>query len=124
MGTKESMKGIKVINTLNSDINRTSDFTNNNNEKYKNIYKRDSMRRNSLTEKKSGTEKINKKENNELSKKKILSKEQRNLLRNILKENVKENKKAIAKNLIGIFLESNTNNRKPYNRNKRSKSNP
>ena len=113
MGTKESMKGIKVINTLNSDINRTSDFTNNNNEKYKNIYKRDSMRRNSLTEKKSGTEKINKKENNELSKKKILSKEQRNLLRNILKENVKENKKAIAKNLIGIFLESNTNNRKP-----------
>ena len=109
MGTKESMKGIKVINTLNSDINRSSkDFTNN--DKYKNRYKRDGNRRNSLTEK--NIEAFNKLENNELNNKKIMSKEQRNLLRNILKENVKENKKAIAKNLIGIFLESNKNNRK------------
>ena len=103
------MKGIKVINTLNSDINRSNkDVTNN--DKYKNIYKRDCNRRNSITEKNNET--TNKKENNELNNKKIMSKEQRNLLRNILKENVKENKKAIAKNLIGIFLESNKNNRK------------
>ena len=111
MGTKESMKGIKVINTLNSNINHPSqDFKNN--EKNKNMFKRDANRRNSLTEKNNET--FNKKENSELNKKKIMSKEQRNLLRNILKENVKENKKAIAKNLIGIFLESNTNNRKPH----------
>ena len=46
MGTKESMKELKIINTLNSDVNRSNkDF----NGKFKNVYKRDAKRRNSIT---------------------------------------------------------------------------
>ena len=63
MGTKESMKELKIINTLNSDVNRSNkDF----NGKFKNVYKRDAKRRNSIT----GNNTFNKKENNELNKKK------------------------------------------------------
>ena len=46
------------------------------------------------------------------NRRRIMTKEQRNLLKSILKENVKENKKAIAKNLIGVFLENKKNNKK------------
>ena len=112
MGTKESMKEIKVITTLNSGVNRSRRDLNSK-EKYKNIYKRDAIRRNAHTLK--YLEESNQKipNNKKLSTKKpLMTKEQRNLLKNILKENVKENKKTIAKNLIGIFLESNKNTSK------------
>ena len=105
------MKEIKIINTLNSDINH-SERNLNNKDKYKNIYKRDSIRRNVHTVK--DNRQINKKDNSQklATKKHLMTKEQRNLLKNILKENVKENKKTIAKNLVGIFLESGKNNSK------------
>ena len=117
MGTKESMKEIKIINTLNFDSDRNRNI--NNTERYKNLYKRQ-IRRNPHTVKiisdsnKSGNIK-------KLSKKKhIMTKEQRNLLKTFLKENVKENKKNIAKNLIGIFIENNTNNKKVKIKNQNS----
>ena len=106
------MKEIKVISTLNSDINRSS-RNSNSKDKIKNIYKRDAIRRNAHTVK--YMEESNKKYPNSKkpsSKKKLMTKEQRNLLKTILKENVKENKKTIAKNLVGIFLESNKNTSK------------
>jgi len=108
MGSKESLKEIKIINTLNSDINRNSKSISNT-DRYKNIYIRQ-IRRNPhtvkiLPESKNGNSK-------KLSKKKhMMTKEQRNLLKTFLKENVKENKKSIAKNLAGIFFESNKNNK-------------
>ena len=112
MGAKESLKEIKIINTLNSDVDR-SNRNNSSAKRYKNIYKRQ-LRRNLHTVK--ITEKFNKNENHKKQSKKkhIMTKEQRNLLKTFLKENVKENKKTIAKNLIGIFLESNKNNKKGH----------
>ena len=108
MGTKESLKEIKIINTLNSDVDRNRNISNK--DRYKNIYKRQ-IRVNPHTVKilpdsneNGNTKKISKKKH-------IMTKEQRNLLKSFLKENVKENKKTIAKNLIGIFLENNTNNK-------------
>ena len=107
MGTKESLKEIKIINHLNSDVNRSNRDLNNK-DRYKNLYKRD-IRKNTHTvnyfheSNKSGSKKLS-------SKKHFMTKEQRNLLKIFLKENAKENKKAIAKNLIGMFLESNKNN--------------
>ena len=105
------MKDLKVINILNSDINY-SDRNLNNKDKDKNKYKRDSIRRNCHTVK--GPGHINKKVSNQklTSRKHIMTKEQRSLLKTILKENVKENKKTIAKNLAGIFLESGKKNSK------------
>ena len=113
MGTKESLKEIKIINHLNSDVNRSNRDLNNK-DRYKNLYKRD-IRKNTHTVKyfqesnKSGSKKLS-------SKKHPMTKEQRNLLKIFLKENVKENKKAIAKNLIGMFLESNKNNNQQKNK--------
>ena len=42
---KETINGIPIINTLNSDINRTS-RNSTSKDKYKNLYKRDPIRRN------------------------------------------------------------------------------
>ena len=114
MGTKESLKEIKIINHLNSDVNRSNRDLNNK-DRYKNLYKRD-IRKNTHTVKyfqesnKSGSKKLS-------SKKHPMTKEQRNLLKIFLKENVKENKKAIAKNLIGMFLESNKSKNKKEEKN-------
>ena len=107
MGTKESMREIKIINTLNSDINRSNKYINSK-DRYQNVYKRNGIRSNAHTVK--FLQDSNKIENNNSklpSRKHIMTKEQRNLLKNILKENVKENKKTIAKNLLGVFLENN-----------------
>ena len=113
MGTKESLKEIKIINHLNSDVNRSNRDLNNK-DRYKNLCKRD-IRKNTHTvnyfheSNKSGSKKLS-------SKKHFMTKEQRNLLKIFLKENAKENKKAIAKNLIGMFLESNQNNNQLKNK--------
>ena len=104
MGTKESMKEIKIVNTLNSDIIRSKGDLNNK-EKTNNINKRNAIRKNAHTVKyleESTKKRSNSKKSS--TKKHIMTKEQRNLLKSMLKENVKENKKSIAKNLIGIFL--------------------
>ena len=107
MGTKESMREIKIINTLNSDINRSNKYINSK-DRYQNAYKRNGIRANAHTVKfLQDTNKIENKNSKLSSRKHIMTKEQRNLLKNILKENVKENKKTIAKNLIGVFLENN-----------------
>ena len=117
MGAKES-KEIKIINTLNKGINLSNINTNNDDkyksytDRYSNIYKRSPLRRTIHTVK--NLEDEDKKENTQklANRRRIMTKEQRNLLKSILKENVKENKKAIAKNLIGVFLESKKNNKK------------
>ena len=106
MGTKESMKEINVRNTLNTDIIRSNrDFTNKN--KYKNTYKRNSIRCNAHTVKfLPDSHKVEDDPQKSSTRKQNMTKEQRNLLKTFLKENVKENKKSIAKNLLGIFLEN------------------
>ena len=104
MGAKVSMKEIKIINTMDSDINLSNRKLDK--DKFKNLYKRDSIRRNAQSVK------DNQHVNKITSRKNLMTKEQRNLLKSILKENVKENKKTIAKNLVGIFLESSKNNSK------------
>ena len=109
MGTKESMREIKIINTLYTDTDRNRNLSNT--ERYKNIYKRQ-IRRNPHTVKILPDSKKNSNAKKVSKKKHIMTKEQRNLLKSFLKENVKENKKSIAKNLIGIFIENNTNNKK------------
>ena len=117
MGAKES-KEIKIINTLNKGIN-LSNIKINNDDKYKsytdrytNIYKRSPLRRTIHTMKNLEDEDKNENTQKFANRRRIMTKEQRNLLKSILKENVKENKKAIAKNLIGVFLESKKNNKK------------
>ena len=87
-------KNTHTIKFPNNDINkkRTVKVSNNNYYNYNKI----------------GNEEKEQKKTTE----KIMTKEQRNLLKTFLKENVKENKKSIAKNLLGMFLESNCNNRK------------
>ena len=101
MGTKESMKEIKIINTFNSDINYS--YRNlNNKDSYKSLYKRDSVRRNAHTIQYKGQTNIKNSNPKLTNRKQLMTKEQRNTL----KENVRENKKTIAKNLVGIFLES------------------
>ena len=117
MGAKDS-KEIKIINTLNKGINLSNINSNyndrfkSNTDRYTNIYKRSPLRR--IIHTITNLEEEDKKENTQklTNRRHIMTKEQRNLLKNILKENVKENKKAIAKNLIGIFLDSKKNNKK------------
>ena len=113
MGNKESVRGIKIIKTLNTEFN--NNLTNRNNNKNNNINKnkdsnnstlmsRPKIRRNAHTVKF-----LPSKNTNEIKLKTrhhIMTDEQRNIFKCFLKENVKENKKTIAKNLEGIFLES------------------
>ena len=111
MGTKESMKKIPIINSL-GDTELNKDHINNyghSNAAQNNDFKRVKIRRNAHTVKYIPDTKKN--ENKMKTKKPIMTEEQRNLLKSFLKENVKENKKAIAKNLASIFLESNQNKR-------------
>ena len=102
MGTKEPLKTTKFTSLLYSDV-RASNKDLNNKDKINDNYKR-LIRKNPHTVK--FTDFSEKKYS---SKKPIMTKEQRNLLKTFLKENVKENKKTIAKNLIGIFMENKRN---------------
>ena len=102
MGTKEPLKTTKFTSLLYSDV-RVSNKDLNNKDKINDNYKR-LIRKNPHTVK--FTDFSEKKYS---SKKPIMTKEQRNLLKTFLKENVKENKKTIAKNLIGIFMENKRN---------------
>ena len=116
----ETINGIKVINTLNSDANIKVDSEQ---EPVQSIFKRDKIRIN----RKSFQNLVSKKNINKIkSKKKLMTKEQRSILKTFLKENAKQNKKTVAKNLIGFFLESSKNsqslrfNNKLINNNKNS----
>ena len=116
MGTKESMKKLPIINSLD-DIEFNKDNNNNydqnNASKNNDLFKRAKIRRNAHTVKYMPDTKKNYLKMK--TKKPIMTEEQRDLLKTFLKENVKENKKAIAKNLASIFLESNQNNKKELN---------
>ena len=103
MKQNEIINGIKVINTLNSDVSRKVDSEQ---VPILNIFKRDKIRIN----RKSFQNLVSKKNMNILkSKKNLMTKEQRTILKSFLKENAKQNKKTVAKNLIGFFLESSKN---------------
>ena len=103
MKPNEALSGIKIINTLNSDINRKTE-NENGNIPFLNIFKRDKFRlkrsKNNNTKYSSSSKLI------KTAKKNYMTKEQRNILKKFLKENVKQNRKAVAKNLLGFFLES------------------
>ena len=103
---KETINGIKIINTLNSDINRK---TTSEQVPIQNIFKRDKIRLN----RNSFQNLVSKKNINKIKpKKSLMTKEQRSILKSFLKENAKKNRKAVAKNLIGFFLESTKNSKK------------
>ena len=112
MGNKESVRGRKIIKTLNTEIKSNLNNNNsNNNNKNKNkdsnnstLMSRPKIRRNAHTVKF-----LPSKNTNEMELKTrhhIMTDEQRNIFKSFLKENVKENKRTVAKNLEGIFLES------------------
>ena len=106
MKQKETINGIQIINTLNLDVNRKSHPEQGS---IQNIFKRDKIRLN----RNSFQSLVSKKNINQKSKKKnLMTGEQRTLLKSFLKENAKKNKKAVAKNLIGFFLESSKNSQK------------
>ena len=115
---KETINGIKIINTLNSDINRKSvlpELTS-----FNNIFQRDKIRINRT----SFQSLVSKKNINKIkSKKNLITKEQRTILKSFLKENAKKNRKAVAKNLIGFFLESSKNSQKFQFKNKLAENN-
>ena len=106
MGTNQAKKDIKIIKAIDSGI-YTNREPNKKDSENKNLNKR-GIRRNAHTvkfmpDKNRTLQKLK-------TKKPIMTKEQRNLLKTFLKQNVKDNKKTIAKNLAGIFLENNNNN--------------
>ena len=112
MGTKESMKKLPILNSLDDTElikDNRNNYSQNNAAQNNDLFKRAKIRRNAHTVKFMPD---NKKNYKMKTKKPIMTEEQRNLLKTFLKENVKENKKAIAKNLANIFLESNQNNKK------------
>ena len=111
MKQNEIIKGIKVINTLNSDVNRKTDSEQ---IPIQNIFKRDKIRIN----RKSFQNLVSKKNNKLKSKKSLMTKEQRYILKSFLKENATQNKKTVAKNLIGFFLESSKNSQNFFFKNK------
>ncbi len=110
MEIKEPLKDVK-----NEVINSNGDISNNNDDIKRKIRKNAHtvkfIQEKNLNEKKSST------------KKHIMTKEQRDLLKTYLKENAKENKKTIAKNLVGMFLESNELNEKKQLKTKTRKTN-
>ena len=115
MGTKESMKKIPILNSL-EDIELNTETRNNydqNATQNNDLIKRAKIRRNAHTVKYIPDTKKN--EHKMKTKKQIMTEEQRDLLKTFLKENVKENQKAIAKNLASIFLENNQNNKVKLN---------
>ena len=105
MKQKETINGIQIINTLNLDVNRKSHPEQGS---IQNIFKRDKIRLN----RNSFQSLVSKKNISQKSKKNLMTGEQRTLLKSFLKENAKKNKKAVAKNLIGFFLESSKNSQK------------
>ena len=106
MKQNETINGIEVVNTLNSDIIRKENI---NQVPIQNIFKRDKIRIN----RNSFQNLVSKKNITQIkSKKKLMSKEQRTILKSFLKENAKKNRKAVAKNLIGFFVESSKNSQK------------
>ena len=111
MKQNEIINGIKVINTLNSDVNRKTDLEQ---IPIQNILKRDKIRIN----RKSFQNLVSKKNNKLKSKKSLMTKEQRYILKSFLKENATQNKKTVAKNLIGFFLESSKNSQNFFFKNK------
>ena len=111
MKQNEIINGIKVINTLNSDVNRKTDLEQ---IPIQNIFKRDKIRIN----RKSFQNLVSKKNNKLKSKKSLMTKEQRYILKSFLKENATQNKKTVAKNLIGFFLESSKNSQNFFFKNK------
>ena len=105
MKPNETISGIKIINTLNTDINRKGNNIIGQIPPL-NIFKRDKIRLKRISNhapKSSGKSSLN------ISKKKFMTKEQRYILKSFLKENAKKNRKAVAKNLIGFFMESSKN---------------
>ena len=103
---KETINGIPIINTLNSDINRK---INSEQVPIQNLFKRDKIRLN----RNSFHSLVSKKNINQIkSKKNLMTKEQRTILKSFLKENAKKNRKSVAKNLIGFFVESSKNSQK------------
>ena len=106
MKQNETINGIEVVNTLNSDIIRKENI---NQVPIQNIFKRDKIRIN----RNSFQNLVSKKNITQIkSKKKLMSKEQRTILKSFLKENAKKNRKSVAKNLIGFFVESSKNSQK------------
>ena len=109
---KETINGIPIINTLNSDINRK---INSEQVPIQNLFKRDKIRLN----RNSFHSLVSKKNINQIkSKKNLMTKEQRTILKSFLKENAKKNRKAVAKNLIGFFVESSKNSQQFQFKNK------
>jgi cGMP-dependent protein kinase len=99
METKGSLKDVNnAVTNSNGDRNINNDDSKRKIRKYSHTLK--FIQEKDLNEKRSS------------SKKHYMTKEQRNLLKTYLKENAKENKKTIAKNLVGMFLESNEHNDK------------
>ena len=109
---KETINGIPIINTLNSDINRK---INSEQVPIQNLFKRDKIRLN----RNSFHSLVSKKNINQIkSKKNLMTKEQRTILKSFLKENAKKNRKTVAKNLIGFFVESSKNSQQFQFKNK------
>ena len=109
MGTKESLYDLNGLNKVNVGKNISKESLENIKlHKKDNLYKRDTSRSQHTSQ--VNTEPNTKTKKNKNKKKQIMTKEQRILLKKLLKENVKENNRRIAKNLIGIFLESSKNN--------------
>ena len=107
MGTKESLYDLNGLNKVNVGKNISKESLENIKLHKKDyLYKRDTSRSQHTSQ--VNTEPNTKTKKNK--KKQIMTKEQRILLKKLLKENVKENNRRIAKNLIGIFLESSKNN--------------
>ena len=110
MGNKQSARCKKIIKPLNTE--NISNVKNNNKNKDSNnstFMTRPKIRRNAHT-----VQFLPNKTTNEMklkSRKNIMTDEQRNIFKCLLKENVKENKRSIAKNLEGIFFESNKENK-------------
>ena len=91
MKQNEKINGIEVVNTLNSDIIRKENI---NQVPIQNIFKRDKIRIN----RNSFQNLVSKKNITQIkSKKKLMSKEQRTILKSFLKENAKKNRKSVAK---------------------------
>ena len=81
---KETINGIPIINTLNSDINRK---INSEQIPIQNLFKRDKIRLN----RNSFHSLVSKKNINQIkSKKNLMTKEQRTILKSFLKENAKK----------------------------------
>ena len=104
MGGRQSIYDSNILNKLNPDINVARESIQNISNKINinindsNLYKRDMSRNKHISQINTDPTKKKKSKNN-----KLMTKEQRILLKKLLKDNVKENKKKISKNLVGLF---------------------